>query len=235
MKKLVTATLLLTSPLALGETTPEPWGGEGDLAYSRSSGNTDNQSLLAKLKLIYRQNDWVHTGQMEAVNSSEDGTRSAESYTLRYQSDYSITETWYAFGKGRYEDNRFSGYEYRATLAGGIGAHLIDDDVTTFNLEGGVGYRHSKEQNTGVTSDEAVIIGHAHYARVLTETTRFESNVDVESGADNTYIDGEMAVRVKINARLGLKVAYSVEHNTDVPVGTEKTDTLTSVGLNYSF
>jgi putative salt-induced outer membrane protein len=33
--------------------------------------------------------------------------------------------------------------------------------------------------------------------------------------------------------RLALRVGYQYRHNTDVPPGVEKTDTLTTVGLIY--
>jgi putative salt-induced outer membrane protein len=38
---------------------------------------------------------------------------------------------------------------------------------------------------------------------------------------------------VTIAGALGLRVGYQVRHNTDVPDGVEKTDTLTTVGLLY--
>ncbi|KJS05323.1 MAG: hypothetical protein VR73_12460 [Gammaproteobacteria bacterium BRH_c0] len=224
--------MILLAPLAQAE---KNWQGEGDLAFNKSSGNSKSESLLAKLKLEYNQERWTHSGQIDAINASSDDTRSAEAYTLLGKTEYDITERAYAFGRGRYEDNRFSGYEYQASLTTGLGMHIIATDITTFDIEGGVGYRRSEEQDTGETANEAIATAAAKYYRELTETTRFESDLFVESGADNTYVESVLAIRVKINSRLGLKVAYAVKHNTDVPVDTKKTDTLTSVGLNYSF
>ena len=232
MKKLVLATLLAVSPLAFAE---KSWHGEGDLAYNKASGNTQSESLLAKLQLVYELERWKHTGQLEAVNTSEDGNRSAEAYVLKAQSDYAISETTYGFGAVRYEDNRFSGYDHQASVKTGLGKHIINDGTTVFDLEGGVGYRNSKEQTTGDTLNEAILNAAARYHRQLTETTHFEADISTESGKDNTFIEGVAGLKVKINSSLALKVAYSVKHNTDVPVDTKRTDTLTSVGLNYSF
>lgn len=232
MKQLLITGLLAVTPLAYAE---KNWHGEGDLAYNRASGNSSSEALLTKLKLVYEQQRWTHTGQIEAINTSEDDERSAEAYTLRAKSDYAISETLYGFGAFRYEDNRFSGYEYQSSLTGGVGVHLIDDEITQFNVEGGLGYRQSEESGTGETFDEAIAIGAVKYYRVLTETTRFESDLNTEAGQDNTYIEGVFGVKVKINSRLAMKVAYTVKHNTDVPADTKNTDTLTSVGISYSF
>lgn len=226
---------LALSCIAQGTLADRAWHGEGDVAFNKASGNSDTETLMAKLKLVYEQNRWTHTGQMEAINSSEDGDRSAESYTLRGKTDYDISEKYYAFGSGRYQKNRFSGYEYQASITSGLGVHLIATERTILDLEGGVGYRRSEEQGTGETLDEAILSARGVYQYQLTETTRFDSSLSVESGDDNTYVEGDLGIRVRINAALGLRVGYTVKHNTDVPAGTDKTDTYTSVGLNYSF
>ncbi|MCK9506138.1 MAG: DUF481 domain-containing protein [Porticoccaceae bacterium] len=238
MKKLMMAGLVALMPMAAAQAasdTEKTWRGEGDLAFNKASGNSSSEALLAKLKLVYERERWTHSGQIEAINTSENDARSAESYTLRGKSDYAISETLYGFGAFRYEDNRFSGYQYQASLSGGLGVHVINTDVAQFDIEGGLGYRKSEEMASGETFDEAIAIAAARYYRTITETTRFESDVNVESGQDNTYLESVVGVKVKINASLALKVAYTVKHNTDVPDGTKNTDTLTSVGLNYSF
>ena len=232
MKKLLITGLMLASPFAMAQ---KDWHGEGDLAYNLATGNSESETLLTKLQLVYERGRWTHTGQLEAINTSEDNERSAEAYILREKSDFALSDTTYAFGGFRYEDNRFSGYEYQAAVKTGLGKHLLDDGITVFDIEGGVGYRRSEEQDTGETLNEAIAIGSAKYHRQLTDTTRFESDFLTEAGQDNTYMELVLGVKVKINAKLALKVGYTVKHNTDVPETSEKTDTLTSVGLNYAF
>ena len=232
MKKLIMIAALAVPCVAVAE---KNWHGEGDLAYSKSSGNSTNESLFANLKLVYERDRWTHTGQIEAQNSSEDDARSAEYYGARAKSDFALNDTNYLFAGGRYLDDRFSGYEYQARVSTGVGAHIIATEVATFDLEGGVGYRRSKEQETGETLNEAVLIVASKYYRTITETTEFQSDFLAEAGQDNTYLEAVVGVRVKINSRLGLKVGYTVKHNTDVPVDTKNTDTYTTVGLNYHF
>jgi putative salt-induced outer membrane protein len=231
--------MLLVSTTTLAQ-NPAPaktrsWHGEGDLAYNKASGNSSSEALLAKLQIVYKRDRWTHTGQLEALNTSEDDVRSGESYGLKAKSDYAFAETLYGFGRFRYEENRFSGYEYQSSLTSGLGKHLIDDGTTVFDIEGGVGYRYSEEAMTGETSGKPVAIGLIRYHRKLTATTRFETDLSVESGSDNTFVESVSGLKVKINSSLSLKLAYTVKHNTDVPNDTKNSDTFTSVGLNYSF
>ena len=55
----------------------------------------------------------------------------------------------------------------------------------------------------------------------------------VESGSDNTFVQNDIGIQVQINETLALAAAYSVRHNTDPPLGFEKTDTLTTLNLVY--
>jgi len=238
MKKLMMAAsiaLVTVTCAQAADKTDRSWHGEGDLAFNKASGNSSSETLLAKLKLVYEWDRWTHTGQIQAINTSENDARSAEAYTLRAKSDFDISDTLYGFGAFRYEDNRFSGYEYQSSLTAGLGKRIINTDVTQFNIEGGLGYRRSEEMDAGEKFDEAIAIGAAKYYRTITDTTQFESDVNIESGEDNTYVESVVGLKVRINASLALKMAYTVKHNTDVPDGTKNTDTLTSVGLNYSF
>src|SRR5690606_22372856 len=185
MKKLVPLILMGAAPFVAAESVNSPWSGEGDLAFSKSSGNTRNESLLAKLMVAYTDGRWTHSGQLEAVNASEDDSRSAEAYVLRGKTQYALDDRYYAFGNGRYQDDRFSGYEYQASLVGGVGVHVIATERALFDLEAGAGYRRSEEQDAGETFNEPVLLLASKYHRELTETTRFENDLSVESGADN--------------------------------------------------
>ena len=55
----------------------------------------------------------------------------------------------------------------------------------------------------------------------------------VETGSDNTYLQNDLGLEVSISGALAMRVGYQVRHNTDVPAGIEKTDTLTTIGLIY--
>jgi putative salt-induced outer membrane protein len=55
----------------------------------------------------------------------------------------------------------------------------------------------------------------------------------VEAGSNNTFVQNDLALQVKMTDVLALAVGYSVRHNTDPPLGFEKTDTLTTINLVY--
>lgn len=213
----------------------QDWSGEGDLGYNRSSGNSNNEALRAKLALQRSKDRWTHGAELEAVNSSSNEERTAEYYVGRWESQYALNDRWYALGNLRYEDNRFSGYEYQASVTGGLGYHVIQTERTTLDLEGGLGYRQSEESETGATLDELVAMGELSYRFQMTDTTNLGWDVLTLAGEDNTYIESDVGVRFAINSALSMRLSYIIKHNTDVPDGTKNTDRLTGVSLVYSF
>lgn len=211
------------------------WKGEGNLGYNSVAGNSDSEALAVKLLLAYVQNDWTHTAELSANTASADEKTSAEAYTFNYNSRYEIDQDLYAFGNFRYQDDRFSAFDYQASVGGGLGYHVIKDEDTVFDLEGGLGYRSSERRDTQEKLDEAIAMGKASFKQRLTDTTKFESYILTEAGEENTYVEAEVAVKVAMTEQLALKLAYLAKHNTDVSPGIKKTDRYTTVSVNYAF
>jgi len=67
----------------------------------------------------------------------------------------------------------------------------------------------------------------------LSETTKIVERFLVETGSENTYLQNDLGLEVTIMGSLGLRVGYQIRHNSDVPPGVDKTDSLTTVGLIY--
>ena len=88
-------------------------------------------------------------------------------------------------------------------------------------------------RETGESEDGVIFRGDIGFEHQMTETTKIVDRFLVETGSDNTYLQNDLGLEVTINGWLGLRVGYQVRHNTDVPPGIEKTDTLTTIGLMY--
>jgi putative salt-induced outer membrane protein len=71
------------------------------------------------------------------------------------------------------------------------------------------------------------------FQRELTATTKIMDKFLVESGANNTFLQNEISVQVRIMESLALAVGYATRYNTEPPEGFEKLDTLTTLNLVY--
>ncbi len=219
------------------------WTGTGEAGLIIADGNTETETANARLQLGTTVNDWEHTAGLAGLYASTGGDTTAERWELFGESHYNLNERDFAFGAGRYENDEFSGFEYQATLSGGLGRHFIDTDRTKLTATAGIGYKFFETRDAfdplgnlleaGDKDSEVVFRGTADFEHGFTETTSVVNALIVESGASNTYVENALALKVKMSTKLALALGYAIRHNTDPSSGFEKTDKLTTINLVY--
>lgn len=210
------------------------WRGGVELGIVNTTGNTKTETINAKARAQIDQVSWRHTMTYESLSSSDQSATTAERYVLNGQSDYKFGEHNYFFMMLNYEDDRFSGYDYRVSEALGYGRRFIDDASVTLDLEMGPGARQSKLDD-GSNEDEITLRGAAKLAWKLSETSRLMEDLSSELGKDTTITKSITALTAQINGSLATKITYTIKNTSKVPVGVHKTDTETAVTLVYSF
>jgi len=211
------------------------WSGTGTLGYTSTSGNSDSNNLNASLQVGYQVARWKHSLSIEIIQAETDNDKSADSKSALGRTEYGLDQKSYVFGQARYEDDRFSGYDYQASVVAGIGARLIDDETQLLDLSVGAGYRQLKESDSDDTVDGPIGTSDLKYQYRFNEHVSFGETALLETGSDNTYLQSESALIARIQGNLSAKISYLVKHNTDVPDDTDKTDKITSVSLMYEF
>lgn len=220
--------LLTASGTALAE-----WKGKGEVGGSFASGNSENEALNAALEFRGSYDEWTHTLGFAGNYGSDGNATTAQRWEVRGQSDYKFTDRAYAFGAGRYDDDRFSAYDYQASLAGGLGYKIIDSEQTKLWVQGGPGYRFAEFRDTGESEDGLIFRGDLGFEHQLTDNTKIVDRFLIETGSDNTFLQNDLGLEVAMNESFALRLGYQVRHNTDVAPDIEKTDTLATVGLIY--
>ena len=233
MNSNINAMLLALAAMTVAQPVRAEWSGKAELGASMATGNSDNQSANGAFEVNYKHEKWENVLGFMGNYGNDGDTTTAQRWEVRGQTNYSFTEKAYWFGAARYDDDRFSAYDYQASLATGLGYKFFDTEETKLWVQGGPGYRVSKERETGDTIDGVIFRGNVGFERQITATTRIVDLFLVESGSDNTYLQNNLGLVVTITGSLGLRVGYEVRYNTDVPPGIEKTDTLTTIGLQY--
>lgn len=218
------------------------WKGKGEAGVVFARGNTDTDTANVKLDMATEIDRWKHGFGIAALRAATAGDKTAERYEGRWQSNYKVSERDYVWGGVRYEDDRFSGFDYQATATTGYGRKFIDSEKTKFNGEVGIGYRRlATAEQLGPplvpaeTSGDAILRGFLGYETKLTETTSLIDRLTAEAGSDNTFVSNEFALQVKMSDAFALSLGFGVRYNTDPPAGLKKSDTLTTVNLVYAF
>lgn len=237
MNKYIMLIVLLLPGLAaaIDQAKTNEWKGEGELGFTSTSGNTDSKSLNAKLGVERKHEKWTHKAGLETLQASASGVKSADRATFSARSEYKFGEKAYTFGAIRYENDKFSGYDYNSSITFGVGEQFIKNESHELDVSAGLGYREKKETATGKVFDEGIITGSLNYTYIISTHATFKEKILVEAGDSNTYSESETSLKMKINGNLSSKITYTVKNNSKVPVGTKETDTITTIALVYGF
>jgi putative salt-induced outer membrane protein len=73
------------------------------------------------------------------------------------------------------------------------------------------------------------------YTWTFSENASFTQKLSVTESSSNTFTQSLTELRANVIGALNLVLSYAVQHNSDVLPGTEKTDTYTTISLEYAF
>ena len=219
---------------AAAEEEAGPWAGKVSLGYLATSGNTENSSLNSSFEVSYTTGKWVHIANGFAINASESNATTAEAFGAGWKSERNLSETNFLFGQLDWRKDRFSGIPEQFSQTVGYGRRIFDTGTHLLNAEIGAGARQS-EDTLGVSENELILRGAGHYMWSFTETANFSFDLLVEYGDSNTYLQSDFALRARLIGQLLMVASYTIKDNSDVPLGTENTDTFTALSLEYAF
>jgi len=228
-----------------GAPPPEGWSGTVAAGYVAVSGNSDTTTSNFKGEVMYDRDRWHYSGLATAIGATQNNETSSEAYKAQLKAKYDMTEIFYLFGLAEYNKDRFSSYDHQIFEIAGLGWRVFHTETQELNLEAGLGATQSELQQveppeTPLSSSErdaSQFVGRigAEYHWHISENALFREAISSSIGSDNTYIESLTELKAGVIGNLGLALGYLVKHNTDVIPGTDKTDTQTSISLEYKF
>lgn len=215
-------------PKALG------FGANFTLGYLATHSADTTTSLNTELKLGYNTAKWQHRLDLQAISATTNGSTTAEQYYGAAQSNRLLTDRSYVFGYLGYIHNRFSGYRYQASEAAGYGNSVIQTKTQQLQLEVGVGATQA-EQITGEIERSPVLRGVENYNWQFSGTSSLNQSLTLEKSNFDLYSQFQTKITAQLIGNLAFVVAFTVQHNSDVPAGSPQTTSSTSVSVQYTF
>lgn len=244
MKKLLL--VLATSCVAanaVAQDEPKTFTMDGEFGMIITTGNTETTSATAGISAQQELENWSNDYQIEGlykketvVQDEEEVERtSAQKFFASAQGNYKLENPDHRlFVFSSYEDDRFSNYDYQATLAGGWSQKMWETKKTALEYSIGPGYSWS-ETNEGEDTSSFIVRGSANFKWFISDTAKFTQTVSTEVGSENTKSRAESALTATISGSLSMKFSVRLDHNSNVADDVEKLDTETAITLVYSF
>jgi len=248
---LLLAPLLVNAHDAPAETDTGPWSGYISAGYLRTAGNTNTSTYNLAAQVKYDQDRWHHKGFAGTAGGNEKNeatlqtSATSETYRLRYDVQFDVTNRLYAFGDAEWTKNRFSAYDRQVFETVGAGYRFLKTKTHELNGQAGIGatqsdYRDQRPSDPpdarwGTSQNEVVYVLGADYTWNFSETASFVQTLGTKIGSDNTYSFSVSELRASLLSSLALVLSYKIEQNSDVPEGADKRDSYTVISLSYDF
>ena len=210
------------------------WSGKAEVGGYLTTGNSDTAGGTAVLDLNREGLRWRQKFHAQADYQSNQNVTTREHYLASYEPNYKIDDRAYIYGVAQYEGDRFLGYFNRYSTSIGAGYSVIKTAGTKLDLELGPAYRYTEfTDNTEQSSIAAR--GTANFS------VRILSGLSVSQVASayvqryNSTLSGTTSLNAKLIGPLSAALSYSVQYESEPPVGSVSTDTTSRASLVYSF
>lgn len=220
------------------------WSGKGQIGAFQSSGNSNDAGISASLDLTRSGIDWRHQLRARADYQRSNGRTSREQYVFVYEPQYRISPSLFTYALAQYEHDRFQGYTGRYSLSGGIGYDILKKSSVSLSAKLGPAFRRTEFTDGTSANNLGGLLGldfdwKLSKALTLTQDTNLIADsgtraaIIIDSG--NTSIVVVTGLEAKISDRLTTRVSYTLEYDSNPPVGAVSTDTLSRFTLVYGF
>lgn len=257
-KHTILTSLVAISPLTIAQDDTKetgPVSASVGFGYLSTTGNTETTSFKGHFDIKGDYERWIHNLKAEALftegrsneTDSDIVEKLAEKYEAAYQSDRKFgRKNASVFAHASHVVDKFSGFEYQSTASLGYSDAIYKNDTSHILYSVGPGYSVYKTEETitdGVTTmaettDGAIVYAFGEFLYNISETSKFTQTVSTDIAAEsenNTRVKSVTALSLTIYGSFDLKLAYTIDHNTEVAIGKEGTDTDTSFTLVYNY
>ncbi|MFT4887162.1 MAG: putative salt-induced outer membrane protein [Pseudohongiellaceae bacterium] len=205
-----------------------------ELGIIQTTGNTEDESFKVKGGVELVKNAWDYAWSVDAFRSSRQNQLTAQRFYTIGSADYQLSEVSFVEGRLAYEDDRFSGYDSQTDASINYGRSLLTNtDNMNLSITTGIGARRSLSEEDDF--DEVILRLAGNYKWDVSESALFNQLLSVEAGDQTSIYRLESSIETNILENLSLKFTFNVKHQTEVPIGREKSDTATSVTLVMNF
>ena len=136
---------------------PQAWTGSAGLGFSLHRGNTSTTNLNATFEANQNptlRSVWKFKGLY--IRGETDGALAVDRLLLETRNERTLTTRTYGFAQLQFLEDQFKEIDYLFAPSAGIGYKVVMTPQTSFNVDGGVGYK--AEKNPGFDRRDDVVI-----------------------------------------------------------------------------
>ena len=212
-----------------------PWDGKIQAGASFASGNSDNLALGLSFEAARTSGKFVHnvTGFIDIAES--DGVTTQKRWGGAYQLDYNFSDYTYVYGRVSYEEDQFSGFDYRIFSGAGLGHFFYKTEPFTWKVEAGPGFRYSPIDDTREIDQDFAAYASSDLDWVIREGIVFGQDVNITWTSPTTTFQSITSLTTQLTDAISTAISLEYRYETDPPLGRVNSDTIARASIAYGF
>ncbi|MEM1192079.1 MAG: DUF481 domain-containing protein [Pseudomonadota bacterium] len=212
-----------------------PWEGAVSLAAVTASGNADNAAVGFALNAARTTGKFTHNVAAYIDIGEANNVLSQKRWGASYKLDYAIAERWYAFGRVAYDEDEFSGFDYRIAANSGLGYFVAKSDPFTWKVEAGPGYRISLIDADDTRQNQFAFYAASDLDWVIRDGLTLTSDIAATYTSATTTIEATHGLNAALWGNLTAGLSHYYRFETDPPSDRVNTDNVIRATLGYKF
>lgn len=212
-----------------------PWDGKINASGLFSDGNSENIAGGLAVEGVRKAGPLTHNIRGFFDIGRSGGITNQKRWGASYQLDFQIGDATYAYSRVSYEEDEFSGFDYRLFVGAGLGHFYYDTETLTWKIEAGPGFRYSPIDDTREIEQEAAFYASNEVDWVIREGVTFEQDLNVTWTEPTTTYQSVTALNTKLTDSISTGLSFEYRYETDPPQGRENFDAIARASLIYGF
>lgn len=241
MKTIIAALVaaVFAAPLQAQDAAPaKKWKDSAEGSLVATNGNTKTRTLSLKNLFTYAFTPrMLFELDLGALSANSQGKATAEEFYASERLSQKFDDRNFAFGRHRWDRNRFAGIRHRNELSVGLGREVWKTAKDLWTAEAGPSYvveeRFGERRRDYAAGRVFTQYGHDFSASVKFGQT-LEYLVSFKDARDNR-LASETSFVSSLSTVISLKTAFLWKHAGQPPPNAVKDDTTTSIALIASF
>lgn len=211
----------------------EKWAGRVDFGGSIATGNSDTRNLAMGIAVARDGLSWRHAAGFSADIQKASGITVQNRLYGTWQSDWKLTERFYALGRFEYEKNFDAGIDRRFVEAIGVGYRIVLPDPISWDLEAGPALRQTKFAD-GSNENTVAFRGASRFGWDISGNTRLTNDTSIFI-ENSSSVQNTLAISTTLWKALSAGISFTYLWEQDPLPGLESSSTITRFTLGYGF
>jgi len=211
------------------------WSSRIDLAMAISTGNSDTESLNGLIESELKRERSEHAFSFLISQEEADSDTTKDQLDLDYGYKRFFNEKWFGSGNAEYFEDGLKDVDHRITAGAGVGYQFWDDSFGALSAE--LGASVVIEELAGESEENPALRWALKYNRHLwskrVEVFHDHSLLVIPDRGE--VIDSSTGLRLVVNHRIDTSLRIDVQHETEPPVDSDKTDVTYALGVGIKF